>query len=366
MSSQSESRKTPALLRVSSVSHRFRAEEIDVLRDIDLELASGEVMVLTGPSGSGKTTLLTLIGAVRSLHQGSIRVDGTELAGLSPREMVRVRRHIGFIFQHHALFPSLSALQNVELAFGVEAVTRAEGRRRSKAILSELGLGERLDYRPDSLSGGQCQRVAVARALVRRPRLILADEPTAALDSASSRVVVERLRTLADQEDAGVIIVTHDNRILDVADRIVNLIDGQIASDVHVGETLSICRFLQACPVFSALAVRELVEVSQHMLTSDAFPGEEIVRQGETGDRFYLVRSGLVEVVRDGKVLARLGEGEFFGEAALISGSPRNATVRALEPSKLYSLGKDRFDLSLERSADFKSRLLDTFFQRLP
>lgn len=337
-----------------------------MLKDIDFELAPGEVMVLTGPSGSGKTTLLTLIGAVRSLREGSIQVDGTELTGMSPRDMVVVRRQIGFIFQHHALFPSLTALQNVELAFGVDPVDGKEARKRAQTILDELGLGERLHHRPHTLSGGQCQRVAVARALVRRPRLILADEPTAALDSESSRVVVNRLRTLADREKATVIIVTHDNRILDVADRIMNLIDGCIASDVHVGEALSICRFLQACPVFSALAARELVGVSQHMLTSDASPGEEIVRQGEPGDRFYLVRSGLVEVVRDGKVLARLGEGEFFGEAALISGSPRNATVRALEPSTLLSLRKGRFDLALERSVDFKSRLLDTFFQRLP
>jgi putative ABC transport system ATP-binding protein len=366
MKMPSASTETDSILCVSSVHHRFRPEEPEVLHDINLELAQGEVMVLTGPSGSGKTTLLTLIGAVRSVSHGSIRVDGTELTGLSPHDMVLLRRRIGFIFQHHALFPALSALQNVELAFGVDPVDGPESRRRCREILTELGLGDRLHYRPHSLSGGQCQRVAVARALVRKPRLILADEPTAALDQDSSRLVVERLRALADRQGSAIIIVTHDNRILDVADRILNLIDGRIGSNVRVGEALSICRFLQACPAFSKLETKDLAEVSQSMRRQSAVTGEEIVRQGEAGDRFYLIRSGLVEVIRDGKPVARLGEGEFFGEAALLTGAPRNATVRALEPSTLFSLHKDEFDLALERSADLKSRLLDTFFQRLP
>lgn len=358
--------EVPPALDVSSVNHRFRPGEPEILAEISLRLEAGEVMVLTGPSGSGKTTLLTLIGAVRSLHEGSIRVNGTELRGLSPAEMVVIRRGIGFIFQHHALFPSLSALQNVELAFGVEPMDRAEGRRRARAILGELGLGERLHHKPKALSGGQCQRVAVARALVRQPRLVLADEPTAALDRDSSRVVVERLRRLADRDGVAVIIVTHDHRILDVADRIVNLVDGRIGSDVRVGEALSICRFLQACPVFSELGTKQLAEISQQMVRETASAGQEIVRQGDPGDRFYLIHSGQFEVSRDGRTVARLGEGDFFGEAALITGGERNATVRALEAAELFSLGKDQFDRALEQSADFKSGLLATFFQRLP
>lgn len=359
-------RDLPSVLDVASVNHRFRPEEPDILSGIQLRLHSGEVMVLTGPSGSGKTTLLTLIGAVRSLHQGSIRVEGIELRGLSPAEMVLVRRRIGFIFQHHALFPSLSALQNVELAFGVDPVSRTESRRRAREILGELGLSERLHHKPKALSGGQCQRVAVARALVRQPGLVLADEPTAALDRDSSRVVVARLRRLADQDGVAVIIVTHDHRILDVADRIVNLVDGRIGSDVRVGEALSICRFLQACPVFSELGTKALAEVSQQMVRESVPAGKEVVRQGDPGDRFYLIHSGRFEVSRDGKMVASLGEGDFFGEAALISGEKRNATVHAAENSELFSLDKNQFAQALEQSADFKSGLLATFFQRLP
>ena len=177
---------------------------------------------------------------------------------------------------------------------------------------------------------------------------------------------MERLRRLADRDGVAVIIVTHDHRILDVADRIVNLVDGRIGSDVRVGEALSICRFLQACPVFSELGTKQLAEISQQMVRETASAGQEIVRQGDPGDRFYLIHSGQFEVSRDGQTVARLGEGDFFGEAALITGGERNATVRALEAAELFSLGKDQFDRALEQSADFKSGLLATFFQRLP
>jgi putative ABC transport system ATP-binding protein len=201
-----------------------------VLYDINLELPKGQIVIMTGPSGSGKTTLLTLIGALRFLQEGSLNVMGQELVGLSKSALVGVRRNIGFIFQAHNLFDSLTASQNVEMA--VEVLEDWGGKRqRAIEMLTTLGLGERVDYKPKALSGGQKQRVAIARALVNQPALILADEPTAALDKESGRDVVTLMQRLAKEQGCTILMVTHDNRILDVADRIVNLVDGHLESD---------------------------------------------------------------------------------------------------------------------------------------
>jgi putative ABC transport system ATP-binding protein len=187
-------------------------------------------VILTGPSGSGKTTLLTLMGALRTLQEGSLQVLGKELVGLGNADLVKVRRNIGFIFQAHNLFESLTASQNVEMA--VELTGQFSSKReRATYILSKLGLADRIDYKPNSLSGGQKQRVAIARALVNRPQLVLADEPTAALDKKSGRDVVNLLHQMSREEGCTVLMVTHDNRILDAADRIINLVDGRLESD---------------------------------------------------------------------------------------------------------------------------------------
>ncbi|MGF1459528.1 MAG: ATP-binding cassette domain-containing protein [Leptolyngbyaceae cyanobacterium] len=201
-----------------------------VLYDINLELPRGQIVIMTGPSGSGKTTLLTLIGALRTAQAGSLQVLGQQLVGLSSRKLVAVRRNIGFIFQAHNLFESLTAAQNVEMAVELTGQFRTK-RSQATAILTQLGLGDRVDYKPDSLSGGQKQRVAIARALVNQPPLILADEPTAALDKKSGRDVVTLMQKLAKSENRTILMVTHDNRILDVADRIINLVDGRLESD---------------------------------------------------------------------------------------------------------------------------------------
>ncbi len=201
-----------------------------VLFDINLDLPRGQIVIMTGPSGSGKTTLLTLIGALRTLREGSLRVMGQELVGLSDRKLIEVRRNIGFIFQSHNLFESLTAAQNVEMAVELQ---RHWHNKRAQAveILTQLGLKERVDYKPGSLSGGQKQRVAIARALVNHPPLILADEPTAALDKQSGRDVVSLMQKLSREDNRTILMVTHDNRILDVADRIINLVDGRVESD---------------------------------------------------------------------------------------------------------------------------------------
>jgi putative ABC transport system ATP-binding protein len=200
-----------------------------VLREVSLEVAPGEIVLLTGPSGSGKTTLLTLIGALRAMQEGSARVLGTELAGAKERDRVRLRREIGFIFQNHNLLGFLTARQNVAMALELDgAIPERVRLARAGEMLEAVGLKDHTEKLPAQLSGGQRQRVAVARALVARPGLVLADEPTAALDKQSGLEVVKLLRDLAKQRGAPILLVTHDPRILDVADRIVAMEDGRI------------------------------------------------------------------------------------------------------------------------------------------
>jgi len=220
------------VVRVARLSHFYGEGEArtQVLFDNDLDLAPGQTVVMTGKSGSGKTTLLTLIGALRSVQSGSVRVLGRELRGLGQRDLVRVRRGIGFIFQAHNLFASLTAFQNVRMALELEAgrCPPREIDRRVGEMLEGLGLDERMHAKPAKLSGGQRQRVAVARALVSRPRLVLADEPTAALDEESSRLVIALLMDTAHRDGTSVIIVTHDRKIIDVVDKSVNMSYGRI------------------------------------------------------------------------------------------------------------------------------------------
>jgi putative ABC transport system ATP-binding protein len=212
-----------------------------VLFDINLDVYPGQIVILTGPSGSGKTTLLTLIGALRTIQDGSLQVLGQELRGLNPKKLVQIRKSIGFIFQAHNLFYSLTARQNVMMSTDLYPHVRGNVAPASVAadILCQLGLSDRVDYKPHALSGGQKQRVAIARALVNRPKLILADEPTAALDKKSGRDVVTLMQKMAKEEGITILMVTHDNRILDVADRIVNLVDGNLESDNVVNDNVS-------------------------------------------------------------------------------------------------------------------------------
>jgi putative ABC transport system ATP-binding protein len=201
-----------------------------VLLDINLSIDPGEIVILTGPSGSGKTTLLTLIGALRSLQTGSLKILDQELMGASQKQMVQARSQIGFIFQAHNLLKSLMAWENVSMPLKLhpQIINRQE---RAIDILEAVGLGERTHYYPDNLSGGQQQRVAIARALVSQPKLILADEPTAALDSKSGREIVTLMQALAKEQGCAILIVTHDNRILDVADRLIHMEDGCIITN---------------------------------------------------------------------------------------------------------------------------------------
>lgn len=204
-----------------------------VLRDVDLSVAPGEIVLMTGPSGSGKTTLLTLIGALRAMQEGSARVLGQELAGAHEGARVKLRQRIGFIFQNHNLLGFLTARQNVAMSLELHGgMNEAARLARADEMLAAVGLADHIHKRPSQLSGGQRQRVAVARALAGEPGLILADEPTAALDKVSGQEVVKLLRELAKTRGVPILLVTHDPRILDVADRIVAMEDGRIVQPV--------------------------------------------------------------------------------------------------------------------------------------
>jgi putative ABC transport system ATP-binding protein len=225
---------TEPVVAMENLSHFYGTGNLrkQILFDINLRLDEGEVVILKGPSGSGKTTLLTLMGGLRSAQSGSLRVFGQELNGAKKHELVQVRRHIGYIFQAHNLLESLTARQNVQMAIELHPQYNTQQTKElSIAMLEAVGLGDHINYSPHNLSGGQKQRVAIARALVSHPKMILADEPTAALDSKSGHDVVELMRKLAREQGSTILIVTHDNRILDVADRIIQLEDGQLCAD---------------------------------------------------------------------------------------------------------------------------------------
>jgi putative ABC transport system ATP-binding protein len=222
-----------APIAVERLSHYYGSGDLrkQILHEVTTEIGAGEIVIVTGPSGSGKTTLLTLVGALRSAQEGSLRVLGQELAGASAATLESVRRQIGYIFQSHNLIEALSARQNVEMALRLQGrSSAADLRARAVAMLEAVGLGERTEHHPGQLSGGQRQRVAIARALSTSPKIVLADEPTASLDKKSGREVVDRIQALARDQGVPVLLVTHDNRILDIADRIVHLEDGRLQS----------------------------------------------------------------------------------------------------------------------------------------
>jgi putative ABC transport system ATP-binding protein len=431
------------VLRVTGVNHYFGTGDTrtQVLFDNTLEVMPGELVIMSGPSGSGKTTILTLIGGLRTLQEGEIEVWDADAAGYrklygTPEpELVNVRRLIGFIFQRHNLFDSLTAMQNVRMAQRLkERDTDPDADARD--LLQYLLLGEidiqskpqkpRIHYKPAQLSGGQRQRVAVARALVNRPKLVLADEPTAALDANSGLAVVTLLQNLARErpeseltklvrppEEAGEngrlaawqvpllkqianetgttsLIVTHDSRIMNLADRIVHMERGRIESNVVVAERLFVRDGLRQSAPFAALLPDEQQKIADELLVGvhpdlalrpdqvaahpgrvEVFqPGTEIIRIGEPVNeqsKFYLIRRGTVEVwrpVEEGepvKKVAELGPGRYFGEVALLMDQPRNATVRAKDRVEVYTVDRATFDRYKSVSRPFIDRILENF-----
>ena len=377
------------LISIERVSHFYGRGSLrrQILHDVSAAIRPGEIVILTGPSGSGKTTLLTLIGALRSGQEGSLRVLGEELVGTGRSRLVGVRRQIGYIFQHHNLLEALSASENVQLALGLhDRRPDRERRERANAMLDAVGLGREADKQPRHLSGGQKQRVAIARALVAEPRLILADEPTASLDKGSGREVVSLMQRLARQQDVTVVLVTHDNRILDIADRILHLEDGHLGSfgEAVISNTRQMMALLaeshrkgdltrrvteMEASEFGALVeqvtteAREFLRVSE-MASQDAFESmlEQVLEaftlkivqllgadratlfllDEERGELWSKVASGAQREIR-------IPRGSGIAGAVATSGRTLNVTDAGADP---------RFDSSVDRTSGYTTRNL--------
>jgi putative ABC transport system ATP-binding protein len=376
------------IVRVRNLSYSFGEGEAEtkVLHDNNLEVLPGEVVIMTGKSGSGKTTLLTLLGALRRLQEGEIDIiDRTLTADSTPAEMVEVRRRIGFIFQAHNLFKSLTALQNVRM--GLELVERNSRaiEQRALEVLARLGLHsddpdkDRVYHKPESLSGGQNQRVAIARAIAHRPRLILADEPTAALDQQAGFDVVNLFNELATKDGCTIFIVTHDNRIVDFAHRFIGMEFGRIKWNKRKDEVHEISMFLSKVQAFSKMlegkvtTTGTLADIAVRVQLRRYPAGTEIVRQGEKGEELFLIKSGRVKVLRDPNrpsgerkangagasdsaqrvAVADLQAGDIFGEQALTTGEARNATIVAVTDVEVYTLDKQDFNNAMAASDPF-------------
>ena len=209
---------------------------VHALRDASLDVQRGEVLLMMGPSGSGKTTLLSIMGAILTASGGSVRINGEEIVNRPQRDLPRIRlEHIGFVFQGFNLFPALTVVENVALALDVRGLRGKAAAGRANAALTAVGLDDKAARYPADLSGGQKQRVAIARALVGEPSIVLADEPTAALDSQSGKTVLTLLRQLARERNRAVVMVTHDHRATEYADRIVHIADGRLHAAVDSG-----------------------------------------------------------------------------------------------------------------------------------
>jgi putative ABC transport system ATP-binding protein len=437
----------PPVLNVTGVTHAFGEGETatKVLVDINLTVHPGEVVIMGGPSGCGKTTLLTLIGGLRKLQKGQIEIwddaigRHRTLFGMSEPDLVEIRKLIGFIFQRHNLFDSLTAIQNVRMAQRLRPPT-ADPDGDVKRLLHYLLLGDRdiqslpqapkFEYTPADLSGGQRQRVAVARALINKPKLVLADEPTAALDVNSALATVTLLRRLANDlpdsrltpllrrpgakaDEVGLaewqipllkeiatetgttsLIVTHDAKIMNQADRIVQMDKGRIVSNVVVAEQRFVLDALRANVAFAAIMPEEQLRVADGLLMSvDPFykvppeqvegttifragpagadrpavgeshpAGVELIREGEpVGEdgKAYLIRRGVVEIWQrkrpDGpqELVAELTPGRVFGHVALLTNKPRNATARTKTVCELYTISRDTFVRYAAKSKPF-------------
>jgi len=207
------------------------SQKVEVLKGVSMEVAPGEVVALEGPSGSGKTTLLSIMGCILTPTAGEVEVAGTRVNSKRPDELRAVRRRsIGFVFQQYNLFPALTALENVEYSLNVKGLRGRRAADEAARVLERVGLGDRLRFLPRDLSGGQKQRVAIARALAGSPRVILADEPTANLDTAAGTQILDLFRDLAKGDGKGLVIVTHDPKVRKVADRVVGIRDGRLAA----------------------------------------------------------------------------------------------------------------------------------------
>ncbi|MBL1177012.1 cyclic nucleotide-binding domain-containing protein [Pantanalinema sp. GBBB05] len=351
----------PPIVSIQHLNHYFGEGHLQkqVLFDINLEVKSKDFVILTGPSGSGKSTLLSLVGCLRSVQNGSLKIMGQELNGASRDQLIHMRRNLGYITQSSNLLNFLTAQQNVQIALELlPDFSPKAARARTIAMLEAVGLGDKLDAYPANLSGGQKQRVAIASALVTQPKLVLADEPTAALDKLSGRNVVTLMNRLAKEQGTAVLMVTHDNRILDLANRIIHVEDGQLG--LALNQEMSI-----ALPGFD----EGLLTRSTSQPTVLTYESEEvIVRQGELANKFYILLEGEVEILQESsdapdRLLNRLSRGSYFGEVGLLRGGKRTATVRAAKDMevKVMVIEEELFQILIANSeltsADIARRL---------
>jgi putative ABC transport system ATP-binding protein len=374
-------------IMVRDLNHSFGKGELkkQILFGVSVEIQPGEIVIVTGPSGSGKTTLLTLVGALRSAQMGSVQILGEELLNARPATLEKVRRQIGFIFQQHNLLGALSSLQNVELGIRASGrFPRSEHRRRARDMLGAVGLGERIHYRPDQLSGGQRQRVAIARALVSEPAMVLADEPTASLDRQSGREVVDRMKVLAKEHGTTILLVTHDNRILDIADRIVHLEDGRLSTftDAVIAANHHMMRMLadnrQKQPVDEIVdeldehefreLLQDITDESQRFLEATALASNvafrSMLEQGLIAFTRKLAvilnaeRSSLFLVQGDELVLKVAEDLDQMGEIRIPIGSGiAGAVAQGAEPIRIDDAYVDpRFNRDVDRETGFRTR----------
>ncbi|QEH33624.1 Macrolide export ATP-binding/permease protein MacB [Aquisphaera giovannonii] len=351
------------VIRVQGVNYAYGSGETrtQVLFDNDLEISRGEVVIMTGPSGSGKSTLLTLIGALRRMQEGRLEVLGKDLTEAGEAEQVELRKDIGFIFQQHNLFSSLSAIENVRMATALRPAGVREMNERAAEMLGRLGLSARLDHLPSSLSGGQKQRVAIARALVNHPSLVLADEPTASLDAESGKTVLDLLRGMADGPDrTTVLLVTHDQRVIDHADRIVNMVGGRIVTNSLTRIAVRIVRALAAQESLRGLGEATLSRLASFMTVENRPAGDTIVREGADGDRFFAIGSGIADAYINGEFDEELCFGEGFGIITAYFNRPNRRTVISRTDMELYVLSKDDFFEALKLDTSFENRVRAT------
>jgi len=378
-----------APIAIEGLNHFYGSGSLrrQVLFDVSTDIPAGEIVIVTGPSGSGKTTLLTLVGALRSAHEGSVRVLGEELAGARRDALERVRRRIGFIFQQHNLLGALTAVQNVELGLRVTGrYPRHELRRRAQAMLEAVGLGAHAGKLPEQMSGGQRQRVAIARALAGDPAILLADEPTASLDKVAGREVVERMQALAREQGATILLVTHDNRILDIADRILHLEDGRLSTftDAVIADAGHLMRMLADShdrrpleetvaamdePSFRR-AMRELTDQSQRFIEAMSLASDRAYRTMlEQALRAFTRRVGeLLNAERASLFLVDRGAGQLVlrvaqdlpasGEVRIALGSGiAGAAADTGRPVRVDDAYADpRFDPAVDRRTGFRTR----------
>jgi putative ABC transport system ATP-binding protein len=223
-----------AIIEVQNVNKIYKSSEIEVhaVRNVDLKIEKGEFIAIVGPSGSGKTTLLNMIGGLDDVSDGNILINDIDITKFKDSQMIDFRmKNIGFVFQAYNLIPVLTAIENVEFIMSLQGISKTERRKRSSDLLEQVGLGDRLNARPSRLSGGQQQRVAVARALASKPQFVLADEPTANLDTTSTEMLLKIMRQLNEKDGMTFVFSTHDSRVIKQARRVVTLEDGKIISD---------------------------------------------------------------------------------------------------------------------------------------